>query len=158
MANAAPWPPPAGRYSATKARPSSSTARRPTPAATIALTYLWTANAAGIDAGGTCSFDDATKKNAKVTCTDNGNGDPQLTATDDDGGSNSQHDDPDAAEREADDRVPTLPDGTALPTTIIVAGTLNIKVAFSDLATNDTHKAQIDCGARLRQRERRAPT
>ncbi len=34
------------------------------------LTYHWTVNTTGIDAGGTCTFDDADDKNAKVTCTD----------------------------------------------------------------------------------------
>jgi hypothetical protein len=36
------------------------------------LTYKWTVNTTGIDAGGTCSFDDDTKKDATVTCTDDG--------------------------------------------------------------------------------------
>jgi len=54
------------------------------------LTYLWTVNTAGIDAGGQCTFDDATKKNAEVTCTDDSKGGTftlTLVATDDDGAS-----------------------------------------------------------------------
>ena len=39
-----------------------------------ALTYQWSVNTTGIDAGGTCTFDDATKKNAKITCTDDSQG------------------------------------------------------------------------------------
>ena len=51
------------------------------------LTYKWTADVTGIDAGGACTFDDDTKKDAKVTCTDDGGFKVKLTATDDDGGS-----------------------------------------------------------------------
>ena len=36
--------------------------------------------------------------------------------------------------------------GSGLPTTIIIGGTLNLNVSFSDVGTGDTHKAQIDCG------------
>src|SRR3954447_8304043 len=53
------------------------------------LTYLWTVSTVGIDAGGSCSFDDATKKDAKVTCTDDSNAGTfalTLLASDDDGG------------------------------------------------------------------------
>jgi len=39
----------------------------------------------------------------------------------------------------------TAPDGSALATSLIVAGTLPIKVNFTDPGTGDTHKAQIDC-------------
>jgi hypothetical protein len=40
------------------------------------LTYKWTVNTSGIDAGGTCSFVDDTAKNAKLTCTDDSQGAP----------------------------------------------------------------------------------
>ena len=43
------------------------------------LTYKWTANTTGIDAGGSCTFDDDTKKDAKVTCTDDSNGTSKST-------------------------------------------------------------------------------
>ena len=36
------------------------------------FTYKWTVNTSGIDAGGACSFDNDTRKDAKVTCTDDG--------------------------------------------------------------------------------------
>ena len=49
------------------------------------LTYKWTVNTTGIDAGGACTFDDDTKKNAKITCTDDGAFTVTLVATDDDG-------------------------------------------------------------------------
>src|SRR4029077_19538308 len=51
------------------------------------LNYKWTANTTGIDAGGTCSFDDDTKKDAQITCTDDGAFKVTLVATDDDGAS-----------------------------------------------------------------------
>ena len=110
------------------------------------LTYLWTVNTAGIDVGGTCTFDVATKKDAKVTCTDDGSFTLTLTAYDDDGGSGSSN-----ATLTVQNVKPTMaltqPDGSPLPATIVVAGTLNIKVPYSDPASNDTHKAQIDCGS-----------
>ena len=114
------------------------------------LTYKWTVTASGIDAGGACSFDDDTKKNAKVTCTDDSNAGSfslSLTAYDDDGGSGVS-----GTTLTLDNVKPTiaaltLPDGSPLPATIIVAGTLNLKATFSDPASNDTHKAQIDCGS-----------
>jgi hypothetical protein len=40
----------------------------------------------------------------------------------------------------------TKPDGTPLSPTLIIAGTMDIKVAFTDPGTSDTHKAQVDCG------------
>jgi hypothetical protein len=39
----------------------------------------------------------------------------------------------------------TNPDGSPLPSSVIVAGTLGIKVTFEDPGTGDTHTAQIDC-------------
>jgi hypothetical protein len=40
----------------------------------------------------------------------------------------------------------TKADGTALPTTLIVAGTLGLKVSFGDAGLNDTHTLEVDCG------------
>ena len=40
----------------------------------------------------------------------------------------------------------TKPDGTPLPSSILIGGTVAIKVNFTDPGTNDTHTAQIDCG------------
>ena len=53
------------------------------------LTYLWTVNSTGIDAGGTCTLTNATLPNASVTCTDDSNGGNftvSLKVSDDDGG------------------------------------------------------------------------
>ena len=38
------------------------------------LTYQWSVIPTGIDAGGTCTFDNPAAKNAKVTCTDDSQG------------------------------------------------------------------------------------
>ena len=115
------------------------------------LTYKWTASAAGIDASGACSFDDDTKKDAKVTCTDDSNAGTfslTLTAYDDDGGSGVSNTTLALNNVKPTIATPlTLPDGSPLPTTIVVAGTLNLKATFADPASNDTHKAQIDCGS-----------
>jgi hypothetical protein len=54
------------------------------------LTYLWTVDATGIDAGGTCTLVDANTKTAKVTCTDNGSFKVKLVAKDDDNGTSTE--------------------------------------------------------------------
>jgi hypothetical protein len=85
-----------------------------------------------------------------VTCTDDSNGSTftlTLVATDDDGASSTGS----TATLTVINVKPsvatiTKSDGTPLPTTIIVAGTLNLKVPFGDPGSNDTQKAQIDCG------------
>jgi uncharacterized repeat protein (TIGR01451 family) len=114
------------------------------------LTYKWTVTPTGIDGGGACSFDDDTKKNAQLTCTDDSNGSTftlTLVATDDDNASSTG-----ATTTVTVGNVKPLvatitkSDGSALPTTIVVAGTLTIKVPFGDAGSNDTQKAQIDCG------------
>jgi hypothetical protein len=46
------------------------------PDASDVLTYKWTVNTSGIDAGGTCTFVDNTVKNAQLTCTDDSQGAP----------------------------------------------------------------------------------
>jgi len=53
------------------------------------LTYAWSVNATGIDAGGVCTLSSATAQNPTVTCTDDsgaGNFTVSLTVSDDDGG------------------------------------------------------------------------
>jgi hypothetical protein len=51
------------------------------------LGYHWTVDDSGIDGGGSCGFDNAASKNAKVTCDDNGSATVSLVVSDDDGGS-----------------------------------------------------------------------
>ncbi|MBA3658710.1 MAG: PxKF domain-containing protein, partial [Gemmatimonadales bacterium] len=111
--------------------------------------YKWTADATGIDAGGACTFDDDTKANAKVTCTDDSNAGTfslTLAVSDDDGGAGSSSSTLKVANVKPTIASLTRPDGTPLPTTVIVAGTLSIRTTFSDPASNDTHGAEIDCG------------
>jgi uncharacterized repeat protein (TIGR01451 family) len=57
------------------------------------LTYQWSVNTNGIDAGGSCSFNGTdTDKNAKITCDDDSNGgtfDVSLVVEDDDNGTSA---------------------------------------------------------------------
>jgi hypothetical protein len=56
------------------------------------LTYQWSVNATGIDAGGVCNLSSATAQNPTVTCTDDSNGGNftvSLVVKDDDGGTSS---------------------------------------------------------------------
>jgi hypothetical protein len=119
------------------------------------LTYKWTVGTTGLDAGGQCTFDDATAKNATITCTDDSQsaagGKFVLTLEASDG---------------IDDAVagtttitlanvaPTIgwitgarSSRTALPATIVVGGTLDLGIVFGDAGGNDTHTAAIECEA-----------
>jgi len=80
-----------------------------------------------------------------VTCTDDGTYQLTLTVTDDDGGQGSG-----TASLTLSNVAPvvatlTKTDGTDLPTTIIVAGTLNFRAPFGDAGSNDTHTAALEC-------------
>jgi Big-like domain-containing protein/PKD domain-containing protein len=150
VTNANPVPVAAGPYTGTEGAAIQLNGSATDPGSNDAVAYKWTINTTGIDAGGNCSFDSDIKRDAKVTCTDDSGAGTfalTLTATDDDGGSASSN-----TTLTLQNVKPTIAglfklDGiTPLPATIIVAGTLPIKVPFSDPATNDTHTAQIDCG------------
>jgi uncharacterized repeat protein (TIGR01451 family) len=147
VTNATPVANAGGPYSGNEGAAISLTGSKTDPGSNDTHTYLWTyAVVSGVDAGATCSFSSATVLNPTITCTDDGSYKVALMVTDDDLGTNSNY-----ATLTLQNVKPTIasltkPDGTALPTTIIVAGTLPIKVSFSDPATNDTHTAQIDCG------------
>ncbi len=113
------------------------------------LTKLWSyAPVSGVDAGATCSFSpNASVLSPSVTCTDDGAYQLTLTVTDDDLGVGTSE-----ATLTLANLAPAMAglaatDGSSLPTTLIVAGTLTIKTTFSDLGSNDTHAAQIDCGS-----------
>jgi hypothetical protein len=115
------------------------------------LTYRWTVATTGLEAGGQCLFDDATAKQATITCTDDSEaaagGRFVLTLEVSDGS---------AAGVVATGTItlgnasPTIggltgPDGNALPATILVGATLDLRAAFGDAGRNDTHTAAIEC-------------
>jgi hypothetical protein len=150
VANANPVPVAAGPYTGSEGTALQLNGSATDPGSNDVLSYKWTINTTGIDASGNCSFDNDTHRDAKVTCTDDSGAGTfalTLTATDDDGGSASSN-----TTLTMQNVKPTIAglfklDGTTpLPATIIVAGTLPIKVPFGDLGTNDAHTAQIDCG------------
>ena len=96
-------------------------------------TYKWTVDASGIDAGGTCTITNDTDPAATVTCNDDGTLKVSLVATDDDGGASTAS----VATITITNANPaisafTKSDGSPLPTTLIVAGTLGLKAAFTD--------------------------
>ena len=111
-------------------------------------TFKWTVDDSGIDGGGPCSIDDDTAADAEVTCNDNGTLKVSLVATDDDGGvSLASQATISIANADPEITAFTKSDGTDLPSTLIVAGTLGLKVAFDDDGTNDTHTLAVDCGS-----------
>jgi hypothetical protein len=111
-------------------------------------TFKWTLDNSGIDGGGSCSIDDDTAADAEVTCNDNGTLKVSLVATDDDDGvSLASQATISIANANPEVTAFTKSDGTDLPSTLIVAGTLGLKVAFDDDGTNDTHTLAVDCGS-----------
>jgi hypothetical protein len=116
------------------------------------LTYQWTVGTTGLDAGGQCTFDDATAKNATLTCTDDSQGAAGgkfvLTLEVSDGIAAAV-----AATTTItlDNMAPTIggsPSASAAPpATIVVGGTLDLGVVFDDAGGNDTHTAAIECEA-----------
>jgi hypothetical protein len=111
-------------------------------------TYKWTVDASGIDAGGSCTITDDTDPAATVTCNDDGTLKVSLVATDDDGGASA----PSVATIAITNVNPlisafTKSDGSPLPATLIVAGTLGFKATFSDAGSHDTHTLAVDCGS-----------
>jgi hypothetical protein len=111
-------------------------------------TFKWTVDDTGIDGGGSCSIDDGTAADAEATCNDNGTLKVSLVATDDDGGvSVASQATISIANANPEVTAFTKSDGTDLPSTLIVAGTLGLKVAFDDDGTNDTHTLAVDCGS-----------
>ncbi|HEY7611733.1 MAG TPA: PKD domain-containing protein [Gemmatimonadales bacterium] len=110
-------------------------------------TYKWTLDASGIDGSGTCTIGNDTQAATTVSCNDNGTLKVTLVATDDDGGV-STGSQATITFNNANPAITafTKADGTALPTTLIVAGTLGLKVSFGDVGLNDTHTLEVDCG------------
>src|SRR6185437_6689599 len=86
LANVAPTAHAGGPYSGDEGSAVLLAGSATDPASNDVISYKWTADASALDAGGSCAFDDDTKPNAKITCTDDGPVSLTLTATDDDGG------------------------------------------------------------------------
>ena len=116
------------------------------------LTYHWTVTTAGMDAGGQCSFDDASAKNARVACTDDSQGAAGgkflLRLEVSDGTETAVA----TADLTVSNSTPIISGltgsgGTSLPTTIVVGGTLDLWAAFGDPGSNDSHTAAVQCEA-----------
>ena len=114
------------------------------------LTYLWTVAATGQDAGGQCSFDDPTAKEATVTCSDDSQdaagGKFLVTLEASDGAETALS----SADLTVANAAPVLagltrPGGATLPATIVVGGTLELWAAFADAGRNDRHTATVQC-------------
>ncbi len=80
-----------------------------------------------------------------MECTDDGNYQVTLAVTDDDGGVGTN-----TVNLALSNVAPaitslTRPDGSPLPTTLIVAGTFDIRTTFGDAGSNDTHIGAIEC-------------
>ena len=111
-------------------------------------TFQWTVDDSGIDGGGSCTIAAAADPTTTITCDDNGTLKVSLVATDDDGGvSTASQATISIANVDPEITAFTKSDGTDLPSTLIVAGTLGLKAAFDDDGTNDTHTLAVDCGS-----------
>ena len=137
-----------GPYSGNEGAAISLTGMKSDAGSNDVLTQQWTwAPVSGVDAGATCSFSpNAAALSPTVTCTDDGSYQLTLTVSDDDGGTGTSNANLTVANVAPVMTALTAPDGSALPTTLIVAGTLNIRTTFSDQGSNDSHTAQLDCG------------
>lgn len=116
------------------------------------LTYHWTVATTGLDAGAQCTFDDATAKNATITCTDDSQGAAGgkflLTLEASDGTGTAVA----TADLAVSNAAPTIAGltghgGAALPATLVVGGTLDLWAPFGDAGGNDYHTATIQCDA-----------
>jgi hypothetical protein len=148
LANVDPVATAGGPYSGNEGAAISLTGMKSDAGSNDGLTQQWTwAPVSGVDVGATCSFSpNAAALSPTVTCTDDGSYQLTLTVSDDDGGSGTSNANLTVANVAPVLTALTAPDGTALPTSIIVAGTLNIKTTFGDQGSNDSHTAQLDCG------------
>jgi hypothetical protein len=115
------------------------------------LTYKWTVNTSGIDAGGACTFDDDTKKDAKVTCTDDsgaGTFTLSLVVKDDDNGTSAAS----TANLTVSNVAPTMSitapgDYSVWAITAPEFGSAGfVTASLSDVGKNDTHTCKINWG------------
>ncbi len=117
-----------------------------------ALTYRWTVSTTGIDAGAQCTFADDGEPNARLRCTDDSGNAPAdkftLALEVSDGTAPPVTS---TAELAVSNTAPVLagltrPGGAALPATVVVAQSLDLRALFTDPGENDTHVAELDCG------------
>jgi uncharacterized repeat protein (TIGR01451 family) len=137
-------------YSGNEGTAVSLTGTESDPGTNDQLTHSWSyTTGSGVDAGATCSFSPSnTALSPTIKCTDDGTYQVSLTVNDDDGGSSTSNasltlanvDPVISSFTQAD------PNSSALPSTVVIGGTLNLRAVFSDLGTNDTYTGQVDCG------------
>ncbi|HYC34018.1 MAG TPA: PxKF domain-containing protein [Gemmatimonadales bacterium] len=115
-------------------------------------TYRWTVSTAGMDAGGRCTFADDTARNARLRCTDDSGDAPgarfTLALEVSDGKADPVSASAQLTVSNIDPVLAALsaPEGAALPATVVVGRSLELRVAFADQGEHDTHAAELDCG------------
>ena len=107
-----------------------------------ALISTWShAPGAGVDAGASCAFTDASDPTTTVSCTDDGT--YELTLTTSDG---VHADVTDTAELTIDNVAPEV-DSITTPVAPVAVGTpVPVSATYSDPGSNDTHAARIEWG------------
>ena len=148
LANVNPVATAGGPYSGNEGAAVGTTGTESDAGTNDGLGRQWSyAPVSGVDPGATCAFiPGPSVLSPSVSCTDDGVYQLTLTVTDDDGGSGSS----DAALTIAN-VAPVIAapltrlDGSALPATLIVAGTLDLRATFGDAGSNDSHTAAIEC-------------
>ena len=105
------------------------------------LTYLWTYDATGNDAGAACSFGSAISASTSVTCTDDGTYTVTLTASD----GTASHGDPATVTVSNVAPVPTITAPTD-GSTFSIANPVNLTSTITDAGANDTRTCEIQWG------------
>lgn len=108
-----------------------------------ALTNTWSyATGAGVDAGATCSFGDASALATTITCTDDGSYVLTLTTSD---GVNVPAT-TDTATLTVDNVAPVIGSVTTPVAPVAVGAPVQLTGTYTDAGSNDTHSASIDWG------------
>jgi uncharacterized repeat protein (TIGR01451 family) len=103
-------------------------------------TAHWTYTAvSGVDAGATCSFDNANAADTTITCTDDGTYKATLTATDKSGKTTT-----DDATVTVANVAPTVTAQNATPSPFALGTSVTATVNFTDPGSNDTHTCSIN--------------